>query len=534
MAYKRISPQPVIEGGTGASTLTSHGVLLGNTTSAITATSAGTTGQVLTGVTGSAPTFQSPAASSITITGDSGGGLTGSSFTFTGGTTGLTFAGATSTETLGGTLVVANGGTGAATLTSHGVLLGNGTSAVTATAAGTTGQVLTGVTGSAPTFQSPAASSISITGDSGGALTGASFTFTGGTTGLTFAGSGSTETLGGTLVVANGGTGRASSTAYAVICGGTTSTAAQQSIAGVGTSGQVLTSNGAGALPTFQTASGGVTTINGDSGSVTGSTVSVVTGNSTLNSGQTVLFSGSGTTLTLNVTNASSSTCLGNTAGKAGMTGDNVTCFGASAGSGLTSGRLNTFIGAGTAGTLTTGSRNTLIGYNAGANYAGAEGSNILIGATVNGTASESNVLRIGAGTGSGNGNLNKAFIAGIQTITVTGTAVLVSSSDQLGIAVSSQRFKSDIQDMKDDSSALYKLRPVSFVWDKDSAPGLKDATDLRQYGLIAEEAAPIVPHAVNLDKEGQPLNINYQDLIGMLINEVQKLNKRIEILEGK
>jgi hypothetical protein len=56
------------------------------------------------------------------------------------------------------------------------------------------------------------------------------------------------------LVAADGGTGRSSHTAYAVICGGTTTTAAQQSIASVGTSGQVLTSNGAGALPTFQTA----------------------------------------------------------------------------------------------------------------------------------------------------------------------------------------------------------------------------------------------------------------------------------------
>lgn len=59
------------------------------------------------------------------------------------------------------------------------------------------------------------------------------------------------------LPVAGGGTGLASVTAYAVLCGGTTSTAALQSIAGVGTSGQVLTSNGAGALPTFQAAGGG-------------------------------------------------------------------------------------------------------------------------------------------------------------------------------------------------------------------------------------------------------------------------------------
>jgi len=62
--------------------------------------------------------------------------------------------------------------------------------------------------------------------------------------------------VGGTdVAVADGGTGRSSHTAYAVVCGGTTTTTAQQSIASVGSSGQVLTSNGAGALPTFQSIS---------------------------------------------------------------------------------------------------------------------------------------------------------------------------------------------------------------------------------------------------------------------------------------
>jgi hypothetical protein len=58
----------------------------------------------------------------------------------------------------------------------------------------------------------------------------------------------------GTLPVANGGTGATSQTAYAVLAGGTTSTGAYQSVASVGTSGQILTSNGASALPTFETA----------------------------------------------------------------------------------------------------------------------------------------------------------------------------------------------------------------------------------------------------------------------------------------
>jgi hypothetical protein len=73
------------------------------------------------------------------------------------------------------------------------------------------------------------------------------------------------------IPVPSGGTGVASTTAYAVICGGTTSTAALQSIASVGTAGQVLTSNGAGALPTFQAGGGGggLTWNNQTTGSVT-------------------------------------------------------------------------------------------------------------------------------------------------------------------------------------------------------------------------------------------------------------------------
>ena len=54
------------------------------------------------------------------------------------------------------------------------------------------------------------------------------------------------------LNVATGGTGATSLTAYAPVFGGTTSTGAVQS-GTVGSSGQLLTSNGAGALPTFQT-----------------------------------------------------------------------------------------------------------------------------------------------------------------------------------------------------------------------------------------------------------------------------------------
>ena len=91
------------------------------------------------------------------------------------------------------------------------------------------------------------------------------------------------------VTVAQGGTGATTQTAYAVLCGGTTSTGAYQSIAGVGTSGQVLTSNGAGALPTFQAAAGATIT-----GSTANSTFYVIGTTST---------SGSLTTASISNTN---------------------------------------------------------------------------------------------------------------------------------------------------------------------------------------------------------------------------------------
>lgn len=63
------------------------------------------------------------------------------------------------------------------------------------------------------------------------------------------------------VTVPQGGTGDATLTAYAVLAGGTTSTAAVQSVSGVGTSSQVLVSNGAAALPTWQAAPTGSWTL---------------------------------------------------------------------------------------------------------------------------------------------------------------------------------------------------------------------------------------------------------------------------------
>ena len=61
------------------------------------------------------------------------------------------------------------------------------------------------------------------------------------------------------ITVPYGGTGRNDADAFSVLCGGTTATGAHQSVSSVGTSGQVLTSGGADALPTWETPTGSTT-----------------------------------------------------------------------------------------------------------------------------------------------------------------------------------------------------------------------------------------------------------------------------------
>jgi hypothetical protein len=289
---------PVDQGGTGQTTYSDGQLLIGNTfTGGLTkATLTQGTGVTITNGNGS-----------ITISATGTGG-TVTSVDVSGGTTGLTTSGgpiiSSGTITLAGTLVVANGGTGITSGTSGGIPYFSGTTTIASSAAlAANALVIGGGAGVAPsttTTGTGVLTALAVAVGSSGAFTtnNAANTFTAAQTfqaanavrseaastqdAVVLAGrAGGTSSYAVTLTpttlsanrtitlpdaaidfttglgVAQGGTGRATSTAYAVICGGTTSTGAQQSIASVGTTGQVLTSNGAGALPTFQTAVSG-------------------------------------------------------------------------------------------------------------------------------------------------------------------------------------------------------------------------------------------------------------------------------------
>lgn len=68
MAYKRISPISVAEGGSGLSTITNHSVLVGAAAAAVTPLTVGTNGQVLVGSTAADPAFSTLTSTNGTIT----------------------------------------------------------------------------------------------------------------------------------------------------------------------------------------------------------------------------------------------------------------------------------------------------------------------------------------------------------------------------------------------------------------------------------------------------------------------------------
>lgn len=293
---------PVPNGGTGVASTTAYALLAGGTTStgALQSLSGvGTSGQVLvSNGAGQLPTWQTSTAAlgqALTRVDD-----TNVTLTLGGAPTTALLSATSITAGWSGQLSLTRGGTNASlTASLGGIVYSTATAMAILAGTATAGQHLQSGASAAPswttaTFPSTAAAgtilaagtantitatatptlgvagttlgTLAFAGNTSGAVTiqpqaaAGTYNFnlptSAGTAGqpLLSGGGGGTAMSFGTLGIAGGGTAATSFTAYAVVCGGTTSTGALQSVASVGTSGQILTSNGVGALPTFQSA----------------------------------------------------------------------------------------------------------------------------------------------------------------------------------------------------------------------------------------------------------------------------------------
>lgn len=270
-------------GGTGNTTFTAYSVICAGTT----ATGAfqnvvglGSSGQVLTSAgAGALPAWQT--AASGTVTSVSGTALqidvaTGTTTPVISidagyvGQTSITTLGTIGTGTWAGTNIALNhGGTNAAlTASNGGIFYSTASAGAILSGTATAGQLLLSGASTAPTWSTstyPSTNAINtILYASSANVMAALATANNGV--LLTSGSGVPSI--GTATVAVGGTGNTTFTAYSVICAGTTATGVFQNVSGLGSAGQVLTSAGAGALPTWSNPTDGVI-VNQNSSSVT-------------------------------------------------------------------------------------------------------------------------------------------------------------------------------------------------------------------------------------------------------------------------
>src|SRR5207244_2443731 len=188
---------------------------------------------------------------------------------------------------------------------------------------------------------------------------------------------------------------------------------------------------------------------------------------------------------------------LGSFALATNTTGIGNTAVGFQSGVSLATGDNNTFVGNNSALLLANGFTNVIIGYNSGLSLT-AGNDNIYIANP--GVVSETGIIRIGTPA-----THTAAFMQGVfgSAVGGTGIGVFVDAAGQLGTVVSSERFKHDIQDMGLRSEDIYKLRPVTFVYNNDE-------TESMQYGLIAEEVDQVLPTLVVQDEESKPSTVRY------------------------
>ena len=108
----------------------------------------------------------------------------------------------------------------------------------------------------------------------------------------------------------------------------------------------------------------------------------------------------------------------------------------------------------------------------------------------------DSNTIRIGTQQ-SGTQGQGRTFIAGIaNSAVVAGSPVFVSSTGQLGVGTSPERYRTEITTMGSSTGKLQLLRPVTIPFKNEPQATL-------QYGLIAEEVDKVCPELVIRDQAG-------------------------------
>lgn len=166
------------------------------------------------------------------------------------------------------------------------------------------------------------------------------------------------------------------------------------------------------------------------------------------------------------------------------------------------------------------GSYNIALGFSAGSNVTTGN-DNVHLANLGNAGESQSMHLGMEGTPGSSGSGITAAYLAGIAQSQVTGSAVYITSSGQLGVLASAERFKTNIAPMQGVSQKISELHPVTFRLKTGSQ-------DTQQYGLNAEQVAKVYPEMVIHGTDGNIAGVRYEELAPLLLGELTQLQREL------
>ncbi|MDD2935014.1 MAG: tail fiber domain-containing protein, partial [Candidatus Pacebacteria bacterium] len=143
-----------------------------------------------------------------------------------------------------------------------------------------------------------------------------------------------------------------------------------------------------------------------------------------------------------------------------------------------------------------------------------------------------------------GTGNVGIGTTTPWRTLSVNGTAAFtgltndgtgyyacISTSGELATSTtacgaSSERFKTNINDLTYGLDTVLQLRPVSFNWKSDFIN-----SSSTQIGFIAEEVNTLIPEVIGHDDKGTIMNLDYPKLTSVLVNAIKEINTKISAI---
>ncbi len=90
------------------------------------------------------------------------------------------------------------------------------------------------------------------------------------------------------------------------------------------------------------------------------------------------------------------------------------------------------------------------------------------------------------------------------------------------GYTTSDQRWKTNIEPLKDSLGLVTKLQGVSFDWKRKGFPNTRFAEG-KQIGFIAQEVEKILPTIVSTNKDGYK-NLSYESVTPVLVEAMKEL----------